>query len=89
MIGQLVKRPGRRHKETMLRPVLFVLALIAPALADEPPPKEEASLQSFAAAHPECVEWSDGCAVCKRAMAVSCSTPGIACQPTDIVCKAP
>jgi hypothetical protein len=72
--------------------LLLLLALAAPALADEAPalnPEEQASLQSFAAAHPECVEWSDGCAVCRRAMAVSFSTPGIACQPAEIVCRAP
>jgi hypothetical protein len=74
----------------MLRPALFLFALLAPACADEALlPKEQASLQSFAAAHPECKEWSDGCAVCKREDAVHCSLPGIACEPADIVCKAP
>ncbi len=73
----------------MLRLVL-VLALTAPTLADEMPrAKEDANLQNFAAAHAACVEWSDGCTVCKRTMAVSCSTPGIACQPGAIVCKTP
>lgn len=80
----------------MLRSALLLLALTLPAFADDPAPppdalpaKEVASLQSFATAHPECVEWSDGCAVCKRAMAVSCSLPGIACEPADIVCRTP
>jgi hypothetical protein len=58
-----------------------------------PPPtldaKEQASLQSFAAAHPECKEWNDGCATCLRDDAIHCSTPGIACLPSAIVCKAP
>lgn len=80
---------GVTHNQVMLR-LALLFAFIAPALADEaPPPREEASLASFAAAHPECVEWSDGCALCKRAMSVSCSPPGIACQPKDIVCKTP
>ena len=52
-------------------------------------PKEEASLQSFGAAHPECSEWSDGCAVCKRDETAHCSTPGIACLPVAIACKTP
>jgi hypothetical protein len=53
------------------------------------PPQEQSTLQSFAAAHPECREWDDGCATCQRDAAVHCSTPGIACQPHDIACKAP
>jgi hypothetical protein len=86
----------------MLRTALLFLALTFSAVAEEAappqpsppaaealPPREEATLHSFAAAHPECVEWSDSCVVCKRAMSVSCSTPGIACQPADIVCRTP
>ncbi len=83
----------------MLRTILFFLALTVSAAAGEPTPPspapeglpqgEEATLHSFAETHPACVEWSDGCAVCKRAMSVSCSTPGIACQPAEITCKAP
>ena len=75
--------------------IAVALTLAAGARADEAPatptldPKEQANLQNFAASNPACVEWSDGCAVCKRATAVSCSTPGIACLPGDIVCKAP
>jgi putative lipoprotein len=35
-----------------------------------------------------CIEWSDGCAVCTRtADGPHCSTPGIACQPAEIVCR--
>jgi len=87
----------------MLRFALLFLALTFSAAAEEATPQptpspsgaealpstEEATLHSFAEAHPACVEWSDGCAVCKRAMSVSCSTPGIACLPQEIVCKAP
>jgi hypothetical protein len=75
-----------------LRPILLAAAMaLAPsAFADEAADaSRQASLQGFAATHPTCVEWSDGCAVCRRAMSVSCSTPGIACQPRDITCKAP
>jgi hypothetical protein len=77
----------------LLRLTLLAAALFAAtAHADEAPapdPKEQASLRGFADTHPACAEWSDGCAVCKRGMAVYCSTPGIACQPAEIVCKAP
>lgn len=31
---------------------------------------------------PSCLEWSDGCQVCKRwPEGVACSLPGIACEP--------
>ena len=50
---------------------------------------EQSSLQSYAATHAECSEWDDGCATCRRGASVHCSTPGIACEPHDIVCKAP
>jgi hypothetical protein len=77
----------------MLRLTFLAAALLAaPARADEAPapdPKEQASLQGFAVSNPACMEWSDGCAVCKREAAVHCSTPGIACQPSEIACKAP
>ena len=63
----------------------------SPQEAATPSPQEAASLQSFAAAHPECREWSDGCAVCKRDdTGAHCSLPGVACLPAaNIVCKAP
>ncbi len=77
----------------MLRLTLLSVALFAAtARADvtpAPSPEEQANLQSFAASHPACLEWSDGCAACKRDSAVHCSTPGIACQPVEIECKAP
>ncbi len=80
---------GVTHNRAMLR-LALLFALIAPAFADEaPPPKEEASLEGFGVANAACREWSDGCAVCKRDDAVHCSLPGIACQPSQIVCKAP
>ena len=76
--------------------MLFRLTLLAAALfaatahADEAPAtKASASLHGFADAHPACLEWSDGCTVCKRGMAIYCSTPGIACQSAEIECKAP
>jgi hypothetical protein len=86
-----------------LRLSLLALCLAcAPVFADETPtptptptpspsldPKEQASLRSFGAAHLDCKEWSDGCAVCKRDETAHCSLPGIACQPVDITCKTP
>jgi hypothetical protein len=88
------------------RSFLLALALTGGAHADETPastnPAEEANLKNFGASHRECLEWSDGCSVCKlfpRGVPangviaemdyVACSLPGIACQPADIACRAP
>jgi hypothetical protein len=74
-----------------LRLILLAAALFttgARADATAPDTKEQASLQSFAAGHPACQEWSDGCAVCKRdGEAAHCSLPGPACQPQAVTCK--
>ena len=80
----------------ILRPTLFALGLFfaAGAQADETPvnPQEVMSLLGFGSANPQCAQWTDGCAVCmhqsEQKQAV-CSLPGIACQPHEIVCKAP
>jgi hypothetical protein len=72
--------------------VLITLAVTGGSRADEAPPmspQEESSLQGYAAAHPDCQEWNDGCATCRRDSSVHCSTSGIACQPHEIACKAP
>jgi len=72
--------------------LLIALAAATSARGDEAPSmplQEQSSLQGFAAAHPDCREWDDGCVTCQRDSAVHCSTPGIACQPHEIACKAP
>jgi hypothetical protein len=74
------------------------LAMLALAFAccpvraeDALPPTsaEQTSMEGFAGAAPLCLEWSDGCAICARddANAVHCSTPGVACQPSSIICR--
>jgi hypothetical protein len=79
--------------------ILFALAFPAlafPAGAEDAKPEEkpapapsEAAL-AFGMSHPDCQEWSDGCVICARgADAVNCSTPGIACQPAETVCRPP
>lgn len=36
---------------------------------------------------PSCLEWTDGCQVCKRwPEGVACSLPGIACEPSALRC---
>ena len=56
-----------------------------------PAAAEQMTLQEFGAKNPACVEWNDACSTCKRddKGVARCSTPGIACQPTAPVCKAP
>lgn len=42
------------------------------------------------AADPACLEWSDGCSVCRRrAEGPACSLPGIACTPGALRCLDP
>ena len=88
--------PGLARKPALLA---FGLLFAGGAFAGETPAppvpappvnaQEAESLHGFAVSHPQCNEWSDGCAVCARDAGVKCSTPGIACQPAEIVCKAP
>jgi hypothetical protein len=50
---------------------------------------ETLTLQGFGVQNPTCREWSDSCSICLRDEkdAPHCSTPGVACQPTAIVCR--
>lgn len=67
----------------------LTLSLIAPALAEPVGDARRQSFDAFAAAHADCREWSDGCAVCRRTQDkdFACSLPGIACQPTGLACR--
>ncbi len=73
--------------------ILSALGLICAGLAfaDEAAPKlpSDVSVLAYGAAHPDCLEWTDSCRTCQRSPdgRLACSTPGIACQPKDIVCK--
>ncbi|WP_158812642.1 hypothetical protein [Methylocapsa sp. S129] len=62
---------------------------VAPPASAPPISNEAVTLQGFGMQNPLCREWSDGCAICLRDEkgAARCSTPGIACQPTPIVCR--
>ena len=66
-----------------------LLASLALAGAGAPLSQEEVSLRGFGPLNAQCLEWSDGCAICLRDEkdAVHCSTPGIACQPAAIACR--
>jgi hypothetical protein len=58
-------------------------------IADAPPAPDAPSIQSGAGLT-ACLAWTDGCTVCRRdGAALSCSNPGIACQPQAPKCLAP
>ena len=77
----------------------FAVALVAAVagsavLAGEPsaptPPTEEEIVQAWGKTHPDCAEWTDACLVCRRDGEIfACSTPGPACLPEPVVCRAP
>ncbi|HXY57622.1 MAG TPA: hypothetical protein VEH76_03485 [Methylocystis sp.] len=76
-----------------MRMLAASLALLAPpALAQtlEPPPPRPVMrpVAAFGADNPQCLEWTDGCVVCKRldAATAACSTPGVACLPKETSC---
>jgi hypothetical protein len=68
-------------------------------LADAPPRSDlaqapAASLRAYGERNPDCLEWTDSCGVCRRlgpsepkAPEIACSTPGVACQPGDVMCR--
>ena len=66
-------------------------AFAAQTSAPANPADEQMTLQQFGARNPACLEWNDGCSTCKRddKGPARCSTPGIACQPAELVCKSP
>jgi hypothetical protein len=70
--------------------VLLALAFSSPALCDAPMAETMPSgpVLAYGDRNAACLEWSDGCVVCAReADGPHCSTPGIACQPTETACK--
>jgi hypothetical protein len=71
------------------------LASIAVALAawNIPLRADEANLaappiQTYGDTNKNCIEWSDNCRICRMDEGEThCSTVGIACQPSKIICK--
>lgn len=71
---------------------MVLLGLAGPARCDAPKPEKlpaAVSVLAYGAANPSCLEWSDGCVTCAREGAgdKKCSTPGVACQPGETLCK--
>jgi hypothetical protein len=52
---------------------------------------EDVTLWQFGVREKQCLEWTDGCRVCRRTgmEAAECSNTGISCQPKDIHCTSP
>lgn len=70
----------------LLAGLVFADMRLASALtADQP------AVQAYGNVNRSCREWTDGCVVCVKNSedSPSCSTPGIACQPKDVICKGP
>ena len=79
-------------KMTLRALVLICCSCAVPAFADEEAAAKvpsDVSVLAYGASHPECLEWTDSCRICARSPdgRVGCSTPGIACQQKEIVCK--
>lgn len=51
-------------------------------------PASEKPTITFGADKADCLEWSDGCVTCRKQAdgEAACSTPGIACLPTEPSC---
>jgi hypothetical protein len=64
-----------------------------PAPIPPPPGKKsppDVSMEAYGTSNPQCLEWTDSCQTCARDSQnqAACSTPGIACLPGEVSCKA-
>ena len=80
------------HLGAALGASLLAGLVVAPVGTPTPPlalETEPTVLQTWAAANPNCNEWTDACYICKRGEdgKARCSTAGIACTSVEIVCK--
>ncbi len=71
---------------------LLCVAVFGPAsLVPDGPRPPAASVQAYGRGDPACQAWSDGCVTCQAAAdggPARCSTPGIACTPEPVACRA-
>ncbi|SEH28409.1 hypothetical protein SAMN02799636_00601 [Methylobacterium sp. 275MFSha3.1] len=74
--------PAPRSSSGALAAWGIAILVIATVLIGALAPARHASPAVSAADDPACLEWTDGCKVCRRlAEGPACSLPGIACQP--------
>ncbi len=64
----------------------LLVAGFAPVRAKAPQPPK--AVAAFADDKPNCLEWTDGCIVCKKQPdnSAGCSMVGIACIPVEPIC---
>jgi hypothetical protein len=70
--------------------MLSLCAAVSPVSADIPPPLvAPKAIAAFADDKPNCLEWTDGCTICKKQPdgSVACSTVGAACVQTPPACS--
>jgi hypothetical protein len=72
-----------KFRVSMLALALCLGAALSPVRADIPPPPiAPKAIAAFADDKPNCLEWTDGCTICKKQRpdgGVACSTVGAAC----------
>jgi hypothetical protein len=79
--------------------LIVALALLAPvavyaetpeASVSPPPPAQQRPAQAFGSENPTCLQWTDGCIVCKRQSEgdPACSMVGATCLPAQPACLA-
>ncbi len=81
-----------------LAALALIVGILGPGLAaraDSPKalpvhPGAPVSIQGYGKQNPACQAWTDGCVLCTtdHEGTSQCSTPGIACQPHGLTCKA-
>jgi len=74
-----------RADEAKLPPMPRPLEELATTKVVVPP--EQASMEAWGRAHPDCVEWTDNCQVCVAGDKPGCSTVGTACVRTAPACR--
>ncbi|WP_156898139.1 hypothetical protein [Methylocapsa acidiphila] len=73
-------------------PLVFAVVALAGASASADESSAEprsAIMQAYGEHDADCLEWTDFCATCRRLESgePACSTPGVACEPSEIVCR--
>jgi hypothetical protein len=91
---------GPNKRLVLISVAALITAVSLPALADEAvpgamapgrtPPSSADTMWQFGQQRKLCIEWTDGCRVCRRidANEMSCSNVGIACRLEEIRCTA-
>jgi hypothetical protein len=101
-MADAMRKTAARKTAAWAALALFTAVIFCAAEARAAAPAPETTLHNFGRSNADCLEWMNGCAVCRRLeqapartdrpwsrrgrINFACSTPGIACQPGAIVC---